>query len=886
MRINLLIIGFFLVINVYGQGRYSYVFDAVSVNDALQLIEEENEIQIYCLDDWIKGQKLDGNFYGETIKHLLDNTLGDIGLSAVQYDEFSYILIREMTNGQTVEQITKDGRIIRKIVLGDLVGDIQHAKISGFINDAETGQPLFGSTVLVNESNQGTTTDVNGYFELNLPVGEHKIEVSNVGYNNDQINAILQSDAEINISLVSDSNTLEEVVIKGIREKVSESEAQSRNIVTMETIKYVPALMGEKDIVKSIELLPGINSTGEGANGYSVRGGNAGQNLIILEDAPLYNSSHLFGLFSVFNPGLVESAIIYKGALPAYYGGRVSSVMDVGLKNGLNKKWDGEIGIGLLTSRMHLEGLISQKLSLVTGARISYVDRFLKKFNNADVREGSGGFYDVNIKSIYDHSEKDTFIFNGFTSRDDFTLPTGDDIFYGNRLFSAKWNRKHSEEIVSDFSLSYSNYYSSISSGDSLQTREVDNNISSFSTRANLTFYTYKNHTLNAGIENIFTNVNPGKIQQSNSLDSTSTQIEEERAIESALYVSDEIVLNERTTLSVGLRVSGFFQLGPGTEFFYQENEPKRVSTISNSFEYGSGEIMESYIGLEPRIFFNHTLSSNTTLKLNVGRSRQYLYLVSNSASVSPLSIWKLSDAHLKPQVADQVAIGLSKTIGRKAIELTTEVFYRKIKNLPDYKNGAELLTNQNLERALVSGTGRAYGLEFQLLKKYGRLSGWLAYAYVRSQNRMNSTIRENRINEGEIYSSDNDRPHSISASGDYLLTRLWSLSFNWVYTSGRPMSIPNAIYYHDQMQVAYYSNRNEYRIPDYHRLDLSLNWKGTSLKIKKKWDVNWSVALYNVYGRANAYSIFFERDRDRLQGKKLTILSDPVPSVSCIIKF
>jgi len=850
---------FLLVLSteVKAQERYEYDFNNVSLDSAIHLIEIENKIRVYYLPEWIGNTKANTHYSADDLKELLDKLLYKVGLSSIIYSSSSYILIKKLNDGQVIEERTVTGKLIKKIIVGNAKSNLKIATISG-----------------------------NGHFEMSLPVGEHTLEISSVGYRQEKPNIILQSSGTMDVALLSSRNKLDEVTIIGARMDADASEGQmSKDVLKTENIEYVPSLMGEKDIVKTISLLPGVVA-GEGANGYSVRGGSFGQNLIFLESTPLYNSSHLFGLFSVFNSGVVESLTIFKGTMPPKYGGRVSSVMDIKLKDGKTENWNGEAAIGLISSRISLEGPIAEKLSIVFGGRISYINNYLNKIQNTNNQKSQGSYYDANLKLSYSLSDKSALSMNAFTSYDEFTLPEGESITYGNQLVSAKWVQIFSDNVSGNFDLTFSNYNSTINSEDTLQHKYVKNGITTISAKGYLSSSQITNHQISAGFESNLTQIDPGKIFITNPFEASETQIPKESGVESAVFIGDEYKLSEKITLNLGLRYSYFMLVGSGTEYVFEHNMPKRSSTIIDTLTYSAGELMKSYGGLEPRFFFNYKINSNLDLKFNAGRSRQYLHLMSNTASVSPINIWKFSNSNLKPQVADQMAIGLFKKINKKLIEISSEFFYRSIKDLPDFKNGAVLYNNSNIETQIVSGSNRAYGLEFQLSKKKGNLTGWFSYTFSRSFNVMDSEFEEEKINNGSKYPSNYDIPHSLSISGDYNLARLWSLSFNWVYNSGRPITYPESYYYHNGALVAYYSSRNEYRIPDYHRLDLSLNLKGASLRINKKLDFTLSLSVYNVYGRNNAYSIFFQRSGSQIVGKKLSIVSEPIPSLTLIIKL
>ena len=871
---------------VYSQANYKYDFNNVSLDSAIHLIETDNKITVYYLPEWIKNKKVNNHFSANNLEELLNKLLYNNGLSCIVYNSSSYILIKELNDGQIIEERIDNGELIKKLTVGNTKSNLKEATISGYIIDVESKLPLVGATIYNKKLRKGTATDANGYYDMLLPIGEHTLEVSSVGHNQEKSHIILQSSGTMNLALLSSKNTLDEITILGAKMDSDASQGQmSKDVLQIKNIEYVPSLMGERDVVKTINLLPGI-SANEGANGYSVRGGNYGQNLILLESAPLYNSSHLFGLFSVFNSGVVESLTIFKGTMPPKYGGRVSSVMDIKLKDGKKENWNGEAAIGLISSRISFDGPITKKLSIVAGGRASYFNRFLDRIKNPNIQKSRGSYYDANVKLSYSLSDKGTFSINGFTSYDEFTLPEGEKITYANQLASAKWFQIFSDHVHGNFNLTYSNYNSTISSQDTLLYKFVSNSISTVSAKGYISSLKMTNHQIDAGFEGNITQVDPGKIRTTNPFETTASQIPKESGIETAIFLSDEYKLSEKITLNLGLRYSLFALIGPGKEYVFEPNMPKRSSTLIDSLTYTEGSLIESYGGLEPRFFFNYKINTSLDLKFNAGRSRQYLHLMSNTASISPINIWKLSNSHLKPQVADQVAIGLFKKFNNKSLEINYEIFYRHINGVPDFKNGAVLFNNSNIETQIITGSNRAYGHEFQLTKKSGKLSGWLSYSFSRSFNVMNSKFEEEKINNGSKYPSNYDIPHNFSISGDYILSRLWSLSFNWVYNTGRPITYPESNYFHNGVLIAFYSARNKYRIPDYHRLDLSLNLKSANLRVNKKFDYTFSFSIYNVYGRNNAYSIFFQRAGSQLIGKQLSVIAQPIPSLTLTIKL
>lgn len=871
---------------IWAQQSFSYTFSETPLISALDQIEREQDIDLYFDPDWVEGKVVSGTFESITLENLLNQITYNAGLTALSYDETTFVFIKELNDGQVISERTSTGEEIFKKIVGNPQPNINSATITGKVLDLDNGTPLIGATLWVRGLDVGATSDYNGEFELELTPGEHKIEVNSMGYYREDLYIILQSSGELDIPLVTSDVTLQEVTVRATRDAPDISEGQmSKNDLEMEKLEYVPSLMGEQDIVKSINLLPGVVSS-EGSNGYSVRGGSFGQNLIFLESAPLYNPSHLFGLFSVFNPGVVERLSIYKGTMPPRFGGRVSSVMDVELRDGISDQWGGEASIGFVSSRFSVQGPVSEKLSLVSGGRLSYFNRYLERIRNNDLQDSRGSFYDGNLKMTYAHSDKTTISLNSFASFDEFSLPGGESISYGNQLASLNLSQKYSEDLRGNYDLTFSNYTSTLKSEDSIQSRKVESGIKTISLKGYLSFFKFPGHVINGGLETNFVQVDQGKIETVLFDEVSSSALPIENGLESAVFIGDEFSVNDKLTVNLGLRYSLFNQLGEGVAFSYEEGVSRSILSRVDSTEYQRGEVMHTYGGLEPRFFINYDLSQTFALKFNMGRSRQFLHLMSNTASISPLNIWKLSSSNVLPQVADQMSVGFFKEIIPWQMDISYEFFYRRISDMPDFKNGAILFDNPTLETEIVAGLGEAYGHEVQITKKAGKLTGWFSYTFSRSFNTINSLIEEDRINNGQRYSSNFDIPHSVSISGDYLLSRLWSLSFNWLYNTGRPITYPEASYFHNAVSVAYYSDRNAYRIPDYHRLDLSLNVKSASLKVDKKMDYTLSFSVYNVYGRANAYSVFFQRSGNRMVGKQLTVLDLPIPSVTLTIKL
>lgn len=874
---------------LFSQERISYSFKNEPLDKCLEKISADQGVKIAYIQDWTTGIMVTGEFSSSKLQTVIDQIVRKYHLNVVEYSPTLFVLTKPLKQGDVLSDSVPGRKKENRIVIGD-PSDLSIATISGSITDANDNSTIVGARVFIESLGEGAFSDVNGRFELTLPVGNHEIDISSIGYNEDKLKVILQSNGSIEIKLVNKVNNLDEITVTGLRDLANVEGQASVNIIDAKQTEFQPSLMGDPDIIKTIELLPGVNSTGEAANGFSVRGGNAGQNLVLLEGAPIYNANHLFGFVSVFNGGLVESAKIYKGALPAQYGGRVASVTDVQLK-GRSEEWHGNISAGLMSSRIGIEGPVNDKLSVATGARFSYVDRYLKQFKNPDLKNGTASFYDTNLKVISEISENNTLEVNGFISSDEFSLLSSEQINYDNQVASIGLNHTFSEDIVGHFSIAYSGYNSENISSDSLQDRSVSSQIMNLSNKNQISIFSIEDHALTGGIETALTHINPGTVR-STIPEPSVIQIQKEKALEFSLFLIDDYKLSDQIQVGGGLRFSSFFLFGPRKVYSYAQNETKQSSSVTDSTFYGN-QVVKSFGGIEPRLFVIYSLDNSTDLKLNFGRSIQYMHLISNTASVSPLNIWKLSDSHLNPQIANQVALGITRDLP-KNVDIELEGYLKKVSNVPDYKDGADLLSTENLETVILSGESHSFGVELLVRQSSDKFNGWISYTFSRSLNKVDSAIPENQINDGQFYSSQNDRPHAISMVGDYQLSRLWSISYNWVYYSGSPVSFPEAIYYHDQSQVAYYSERNSYRMPDYHRLDVSLNFKGSSLKKNKRWDVNWSFSVYNIYSRNNAYSIYFARPGSsdiartgqNIVGRKLTILPDPIPSFTMQVKF
>lgn len=760
--------------------------------------------------------------------------------------------------------------------------------ISGVVTDQTNGEALIGATVYIPALGKGVITNSYGFFSLKVLAGKHRLQVSYIGFKHKYYELNLEAPRVLNVELPIDKNELATVVItdKSINEKITSLE-MSTDRLEIEEIKSMPAFLGEVDVLQSVRALPGVSSLGEGSSGINVRGGAVDQNLILLDEAIVYNSAHLMGLFSVFNPHSVKDVKIFKGAIPPNYGGRLSSVLDVRQKEGNSKKFSGEGGVGFVTSRLMLETpIVKDKSSFLLAGRRSYADLFLKLSNDEDVKNTELYFYDVNAKFNYIIDKKNRLYISGYFGRDVAQIAKLFSFSWGNTTATIRWNHLFNSELFSNVSLIFSDYNYLLNvplgSGNNIDF-DWSAGITSYQLKNDLTWFIAPNHTLDFGLSGIGYLFQPGRLVF-DSKNYAPVTAAKEKALEIALYANYKQELNKKLTLSYGLRLSTFLNLGERTVRTYLSGQPRREETVVGEKKYGNNEIVSNYWGLEPRLSLNWQFATKTALKASYARNRQYIHLVSNTTAPLPTDTWKASDPYVRPLTSDQVALGVFHNISKPALSLSAEVYYKKMYRLVDYRNGVNLLLNEYLETELLSGDGRAYGFELMIRKNKGKFNGWLSYTLARSERRIDSEFPEDRVNNGEYYPADYDRTHAVNLTTTYEINKRTSLSANFTLSTGRPVTFPSAKYKFMGTTVQDYSTRNQNRIPAYHRLDLSLTLKG---KQKRRWKGEWVFSIYNVYSRRNAYSLYFIGDGTaQNEATRLSILGGLFPSVTYNFKF
>lgn len=760
--------------------------------------------------------------------------------------------------------------------------------VRGTVRDAQTGEAIAGAAVLAEGSGTGTTTDATGAFSLYLPAGSSTLVISYLGYERATVR-VSSGNTTLKVPLARSSVQLSEVGVVGQKPVHDNIRSVQSGITSLNinTIKSVPAFLGEVDVVKSIKLLPGVSSVGEAATGFNVRGGSVDQNLILLDDAPLFNSAHLFGFFSVFNPDAVEDVTLYRGGVPAQYGGRISSVLDVRMREGDREKFALSGGVGLVSARLSVEGpIIQEKTSFLVAGRSSYSDWLLRKMPNANIRNSHAAFYDASAKISHTFNERNKLAISGYRSFDEFGF-SGDTIYnWTTNAATATYTRLFSSSLSMSLSGVYTDYTFKVKTEQRVNASEYSNGIELKSIKADFALATGK-HAIHFGAAALDYTFEQGKLTPTSAESQVlPVQLQPEQALESALYWNDEVRLSPKLSLMYGLRYSFYANYGAGQVYRYQPGVPKQERTITDTLSYGRGEVIESYHGVEPRFSVNYTLNERSAIKLGYNRHRQYLHLISNTTTISPTDIWKSSNTHIKPQIGDQVSLGYFRNFRKNTMEASVEGYYKRMEHIPDYKNGADLYLNPTLEADLLAGEGRAYGVEVSISKVSGRLTGWLNYTYARTEIAVKGATAEETVNKGEYYPASYDKPHTLNLVASYEMGKRWQLGATFTYSTGRPITAPLAHYVIGDFIVPHFGGRNQQRIPDYHRLDLSLSLLPDKARTKR-WEGTWNLSLYNVYGRKNPYSVFFRQVYGSPpRAYRLAVVGVPLPSISYDFKF
>lgn len=747
--------------------------------------------------------------------------------------------------------------------------------VSGTIKDIGTGETLIGASVKVTGVKRAaTSTNAYGFYSLNLPNGSYKLEVSYVGYQSFIKEVEISENIKLSVELLA-SNELAEVVVTEVKRNNNVSSAQMGvDKLNVKDIRNVPVLFGESDIIKTLQLLPGIKSAGEGNSGFFVRGGAVDQNLILLDEAPVYNASHLLGFFSTFNSDAIKDVTVYKGGMPAQYGGRLSSVLDIKMNDGNKKEYTVEGGLGLISSRLKVEGPFKKdKSSFIVSGRRTYADLFLGLSPDSSINNNTLYFYDLNAKANYQIDDKNVVYLSGYFGRDKLGLANTFGFGWGNATATLRWNHLFSSRLFSNTSLIYSNYDYTIENLLGGNEFKVSSSIRDFNIKQDFQYALNNQHEIKFGIDAIQHTIAPGKLTTS-SLNINPLTIQNRKGYEVAAYISDDYKVTDNINIVFGTRLSTFSLMGGGNFKTYDVN-----GNIVAEKNYDGNEIVKSYINLEPRFSSSFLIDETKSIKASYTRNTQNLHLMSNSTATSPTDLYIMNSNNTKPEIADQVALGYFKNFKNDMYEFSGEVYYKTMQNQIEYRNGTDLRGNSNVEADLIYGKGRAYGVELFVKKKYGDFNGWVGYTLSKTERQFD------QINRGNWFLARQDRTHDLSVVGIYKVSTRWSLSSTFVYSTGNAVTFPTGKYTIEDQTVFYYGDRNANRIPDYHRLDFSATLDG---KPNRKLKSSWNFSVYNLYNRQNPFAINFRDNPDNLAQTQAvrTTLFGIIPSVTWNFKF
>lgn len=887
--------------NIEQTSYFKFYFDEKWLeSDSIAITKQFKEVRIAeVLDEVLQNTSF--NFYISENKIILTN-------NSIIYnqlpDDYFGIPLEKDENGAAItpvfyqqfdslkrENTRNPNKNIRDIIL--IGKEVKNQKkktytLSGYIKGGKNKEALSNILVKIPNTEFVTTTDKNGYYTLQVPPGMNIVETETFSYDKVTKKIMVYNDGTLNFTLTDNVNQLDEVLVKTNKNKNAKAAITGVTTIDSEGIKNVPLVLGERDILKVALTLPGIKTAGEGSSGYNVRGGKEDQNLFLLDHAVLYNPSHFFGFFTALNPYTTKKVDIYKGSIPAEFGGRLSSVFDITSKTGSFDKFEGEGGIGPATSNLMLSTpIIKGKSSLVVGGRASYSDWILKSLDDEKLKNSQASFYDLILRYNHKLNANNDIESTLYYSHDKFSVSSDSLYKYSNRLATLKWNHTFNEKNKGSLILTNSEYKFNIDyQSPGINSFDFGYTINETQLAAKMTYAYNEKHTFSYGISSKLYSVDPGYLNPKNPQSSLiPVDVETEKGLESALYVGDNFKISDKFLLDFGLRYSSFAALGKSNQRIYEQNLPISDATVIETKTYGNNEVIKRYGGLEPRIAARYFLTDDFSVRASYDKTYQYIHLLSNNTTQSPTDIWKLSDLNVKPESAQQFSLGFYKNLKNDELELSLEGYYKNSKNILDYKVGADLLLNENIETELLQGQGKAYGIEVLLKKQEGRLNGWLGYTYSRSLIKLNSQFNEEKVNDGKYFASNFDKPHDFSAVLNYRFTKRYSFSSNFIYQTGRPITYPIGTYDYGNAQYTVYSDRNKFRIPDYYRLDIGFNIEGNH-KIKKLAHSFWNISVYNVLGRNNPYSVFFVTDQGQIKAYKTSIFAIPIPSITYNFKF
>lgn len=898
--------------------RFNGNFMDVPFVEFIEEIEAETEVRFYFREKWISGIRITAMGEDLSLKRILDKALLPAGISCFidktggiylsihgamltvlpDYTRVAELRRLELPDDgeeelSSAEKRYMEGRragMLETLRLGrnDAGNGGRSAVIHGKISDLETGEALIGATIYFEELKKGAASDVDGRFILVVPTGTYTVNFNCMGMKDQRAYLEVLSGGDLDISMEKSLISLTEVTVQANRYHNVRGTQMGFERLNYKVLNEVPVIMGEKDILKVVQMLPGVQSVGEGAAGFNVRGSAADQNMIYVNKVPVYNINHLFGFFTSFSPDIVKDFTLYKSNLPASFGGRLASFFDISTRQGNMNHYTVRGGVSPITARLAVEGPIKKdKSSFVLSGRSTYSDWILKRLEDPALRNSDANFYDLAGILTWEPDEKTLIKAFAYYSNDKFKLGEFNQYAYSNTGASLNVRRRMGLRSNGELALVYGSYnFSTVDENIPSESYSHAYRIDHYEIKTDLSWLSMGKHKISYGANAIYYQLNRGIVMPYGKWSYRSPlDLGIENGVETGIYVADEIAVFPWLTLYAGLRFSAFAALGPSQVLLYNEGQARLEANVVDTLNFGRGEISSAYQGLEPRVSLKFMTGDNSSIKMSYNRMRQFMFMLSNTIAMSPSDQWKLCDYHISPPYVDQISLGYYKDFPGMNISTSLETYYKWVSDVVEYRDGANFISSPHVETQTLQGEQTAYGVEMMIKKNSGRLSGWVAYSYSRSLMQMASSLPGESINQGNIYPSNYDRPHNLNVVTNLKLNRRLSLSANMVYITGRPVTYPISIYYSEGMEYIDYSDRNAYRIPDYFRVDLSVNLEG-NLKERKLFHSYWMLNFYNLTGRSNAYSVYFQNDNGVIKGYKLSIFGQMIVTLSWNFKL
>ncbi|MDP1762609.1 MAG: TonB-dependent receptor [Sediminibacterium sp.] len=759
--------------------------------------------------------------------------------------------------------------------------------IAGYLHDIKTGEPLYGASVVIEGTKTGVLSDQYGYYFLTIPKGRNIINIQSMGIRDTRRQLMVYSEGRMNIDLQPQVISLKNVVVSAERTSLVRGMQMGVQKIDIKSIKQVPVAFGETDILRVVMTMPGVKTIGEASTGLNVRGGASDQNLILFNDATIFNPSHFFGLFSAFNPEVVKDLQLYKSGIPAKYGGRLSSVLEVNSREGNKKEITGSAGIGLLTSRINIEGpLVKDKSSFIFGARTTYANWLLDLLPN-EYKNSKAAFNDINFNVTHEIDKKNSIYFTGYMSNDQFNLNNDTSYHYGNRNISLKWKHVFNNKWYAIAASGYDGYNYDISSERNPSTAyKLAFDINQYYLKTHVNYFANAKHTIEFGMNHLLYKLHPGKYAAlGNQSFIKSDEMQAEQAVESAFYLSDKFTVSPDLSLEGAVRYTIFNSLGAQTVNNYASGIPKTESNILGTSSFNKGQFIKTYHGPEIRATARYVINETLSIKAGYNTQKQFIHVLSNTGAIAPTDIWKLSDPNIRPQSGDQLSLGIYKNLKSNTIETSLEVYYKHMNDYLDYKSGAVLVLNHHIETDVLATRVKAYGIELLIRKSTGKFNGWFSYTYARTLLQMNDNTQGAPINKGVYYPANYDKPHDVTFVGNVRVSHRFSISLNTTYSTGRPITLPIGRFFYGGAERTVYSDRNQYRIPDYFRCDFSMNIEGNH-KVHQLFHNSFTIGVYNLTAKKNPYSVYFSTENGVVNGYKLSIFGTAIPYINYNIRF